>query len=199
MQKRDVMWPGPGDSDWRLDRDGRKFHPHDLKALDERDRVRVKFVSIHARHGDFLNDCPRRKGMGLPCYPTLEEFDKLVKEIEDELRKSGRLTDEEGRLPVIVTSDEMDEHWWGGVTDKGWKRVSFPEELSIPPGLNIRDPKVEEDWGKEVYDRLWERMLVEMAVQGSGTGFVGTQGSTMSLVASRRVEHWQNGVVRTVK
>lgn len=199
MKKRDVMWPGLEDEDWRQDRDGRKFHPHDLKALDERDRVRAKFISVHARHGDFLNDCPRRREKGLPCFPTMEEFDKRVKEIEDELKRRGRLTLEEGRLPVIVTSDETDEEWWAHVADMGWKRVMFPDELSIPAGLNIRDPKVEEDWGEQVYERLWDRMLVEMAVQGFGTGFVGTQGSTMSLVASRRVEHWQDGVVRMVK
>lgn len=32
-----------------------------------------------------------------------------------------------------------------------------------------------------------------------GTGFVGTEGSTMSLLARRRVEDWNGGVTRTVK
>jgi len=195
----DVMWPGPGDRDWRDDRDGRKFHPHDLKALDERDKVRVPFISIHARRGDFLNDCPRRQQKGLPCFPSLGMFDELVIEIEDELRRTGRLRSDEGRLPVIMTSNELDEEWWELVAAMGWRRVTFPEELAVPPGLKLSDVSGEEDWGKEIYERLWQRMLVEVAIQGFGTGFVGTTGSTMSLMAARRVEHWQGGVTRMVK
>lgn len=203
-KKRDVMWPAPGDEDWRADRDGFKFHPHDLQALDERDRVRTKYISIHARHGDFLKDCPRRKEKGLPCFPTLQEFEKFALEIEEELRRQGRLggRGEEGRLPVIVTSDEMDEAWWKLVDEMGWKRIVFPkEELGVPADIlaKVRDPQVEEDWDQQVYERLWDRMLVEMAIQSFGTGFIGTQGSTMSLVAARRVEHWQEGVTRMVK
>jgi len=193
------MRPGPGDQDWRDDRDGRKFHPHDLKALDERDKVRVTFISIHAGHGDFLADCPRKQQKGLPCYPSLGKYDELVIEIENELKRMGRLHPDEGRLPVIMTSDETDEEWWDLVAVMGWKRIIFPEELAIPPGLNLRNVPVEEDWGAEVYEKLWQRMLVEIALQGFGTGFIGTPSNTMSLMAARRVEHWQGGVTRMVK
>jgi hypothetical protein len=129
----------------------------------------------------------------------LGKYDELVIEIENELKRMGRLRPDEGRLPVIMTSDETDEEWWDLVAVMGWKRVIFPEELAIPPGLNIRDVPVEEDWGAEVYEKLWQRMLIEIAIQGFGTGFIGTPSSTMSLMAARRVEHWQGGVHRMVK
>lgn len=193
------MWPGPGDQDWRQDRDGRKFHPRDLKALDERDKVRVKFITIHARRGDFLNGCQEKKEKGLPCFPDMGVFDKSVIEVEEELRKKGLLGWDEGRLPVVMTSDETDPEWWGMVENMGWKRIVFPDELSIPPEVTIRDAPIDEDWGKEIYEKIWERMLVEVAIQGFGTGFVGTQESTMSLVAARRVEHWQGGASRIVQ
>jgi hypothetical protein len=42
-------------------------------------------------------------------------------------------------------------------------------------------------------------MLVELAAQGWGTGFVGTRGSTMSLLGERRTVHWQEGIAVEVK
>lgn len=41
-------------------------------------------------------------------------------------------------------------------------------------------------------------MFVDAAVQSLGTGFVGTDRSTMSLIASRRVRDWQDGATRDV-
>lgn len=192
MPKRDVMRPGHGDQDWRDDRDGRKYHAHDLKALDERDKIRVPYISIHARHGDFLENCPNRNGK--PCYPPLSKFVQYVEEIEEELRSKGVVERGRPRLPVVVTSDEKDPQWWEEVAQMGWKRVVFPSSLTIPEGIR----GMENDLDKETYESLWNRMLVEVAIQGYGTGFIGTQSSTMSLVAQRRVEHWQKGVTRTV-
>lgn len=192
MNKRDVMRPGHGDRDWRDDRDGRKYHEHDLKALDERDKIRVPYISIHARHGDFLENCTNRPGK--PCYPPLSSFALYVEEIEEELRDKGIIERGRPRLPVIITSDEKDPKWWEEVAQHGWKRVVFPSSLSIPEGLH----GMEKHLDAETYERFWSRMLVEVAVQGYGTGFIGTQESTMSLLARRRVEHWQKGVTRTV-
>jgi hypothetical protein len=197
--KRDIMRPIRGESDWREDRDGKKHHPNDVKALNERDRILTKYISIHARHGDFLAGCEARKEQGKPCYPPLSSFEQLVEEIEQELRDQGRLSWAEGRLPVIVTSDETDEEWWTEVLRYGWKRVKYPPSLDLPPGFTNIKGAEEEGVSKETYDKLWDRMLVEIAIQGYGTGFIGTQASTMSLMAQRRVEHWQDGVTRTVQ
>lgn len=42
-------------------------------------------------------------------------------------------------------------------------------------------------------------VLIDAVIQSSGLGFVGTDRSTMSQLARRRVQSWRNGAVRTVK
>jgi hypothetical protein len=42
-------------------------------------------------------------------------------------------------------------------------------------------------------------VLIDTAIQSEGHGFVGTELSTVSLIAARRVTAWQRGVVRSVK
>jgi hypothetical protein len=47
----------------------------------------------------------------------------------------------------------------------------------------------------------WYRfpVFIDAVVQSGSLGFVGNYGSTMSLIAKRRVESWRDGVVRMVK
>jgi len=99
------------------------------------------------------------------------------------------------KLPVIMTSDETSEDWWAEVALHGWKRVQFPSTLDVPIH---GEPEPQEGWSRKIYDAIWDRMLIEAAVQSLGAGFVGTGGSTMSRLAQRRVEHWRNGVTRIV-
>jgi hypothetical protein len=42
-------------------------------------------------------------------------------------------------------------------------------------------------------------LLIDAVIQSNGVGFVGTDLSTVSVVARRRVESWHDGIVRTVK
>lgn len=42
-------------------------------------------------------------------------------------------------------------------------------------------------------------MLIDAVVQAGGIGFVGTDRSTMSILARRRVESWWKGAARMVK
>jgi len=42
-------------------------------------------------------------------------------------------------------------------------------------------------------------VLIDAVVQSGGVGFVGTDRSTMSGLARRRVESWKDGAVRTFK
>jgi hypothetical protein len=44
----------------------------------------------------------------------------------------------------------------------------------------------------------WYAPVVDIAAQSLGVGFVGTKESTVSLVSSRRVQDWNNGVVKMV-
>lgn len=42
-------------------------------------------------------------------------------------------------------------------------------------------------------------MILDVVVQSMGTGFVGTQYSTMSRIASKRVRDWQDGLSAEVR
>lgn len=42
-------------------------------------------------------------------------------------------------------------------------------------------------------------MIIDAVIQSSGIGFVGTDRSTFSLLARRRVLDWNGGVVRNVR
>lgn len=210
---REVMPPVYGDNDYREDRDGRAYHPHDIAALQERDRVRIPFICIHARHGDFVTHCDEeRLAQGRGCPPDLSLYERLIEEVQQDLhsRGTGLKSGFAQRFPVIVTSDELDEEWWAEVARFGWKRVQFPPSIELDesesppkaiPGAKrpvypIVEAEPPEGWSAATYAKLWDRIIVESAVQGMATGFVGTQGSTMSLTAMRRVEHWQGGVTR---
>lgn len=41
--------------------------------------------------------------------------------------------------------------------------------------------------------------IIDAIIQSRGLGFVGTDRSTFSALARRRVQEWNNGAVRTVK
>lgn len=194
---REILPPLSIDPDFREDRDGRTYHPHDTAALRERDRVRTPYIAVHARHGDFVQQCSARGGVpGHGCAPDLATFERLIEEVERELhaRGVGVKAGLAYRIPVIVTSDETNEEWWSEVARYGWRRVKFPPALELGP-----DGEQKEGTSKEkYYQALWDRTVVEIAVQGFAAGFVGTQESTMSMIAKRRVEHWQGGVTRLV-
>ncbi len=42
-------------------------------------------------------------------------------------------------------------------------------------------------------------VLIDAVIQSSGIGLIGMHGSTMSLLAGRRVQDWHNGVYKDVK
>ena len=214
---KEILPPVVGDPDFREDRDGRTYHPHDIAALAERDRVRLPYIAVHARHGDFLRTCknPNKAEGGKGCAPSLSTFERLIEEVEQELHKRGVGVKAgfKQKFPVIVTSDETDEEWWGEVARYGWKRVQFPVSLEAKLSMDdkakgstkgrVINPVIEaepkEGWPAGTYEKLWDLMLIEVAIQGMAVGFVGTLESTMSRVAQRRVEHWQGGVTRMVE
>ena len=42
-------------------------------------------------------------------------------------------------------------------------------------------------------------LLIDAVIQSSGIGLIGQHGSTMSLLAGRRVQDWHNGVFKDIK
>ncbi|KIK35892.1 hypothetical protein CY34DRAFT_811817 [Suillus luteus UH-Slu-Lm8-n1] len=133
------------------------------------------YVSIHIRHGDFSEQCE-----GVPvdqCFASLSVIARRVSEVQDELRTRKGID----AAHVIMTSDESDPEWWADVRVLGWTWVDYAAE------------QTEEIYGK------WYPVFIDAIIQSNGAGFVGTRGSTMSTLASRRVQSWHDGATRLVR
>ncbi|KAF6766677.1 hypothetical protein DFP72DRAFT_1162239 [Ephemerocybe angulata] len=123
--------------------------------------------------GDFANWCG-----DVPitdCFAPLSVIARRIQEVKDELLDRMGIVVEN----VIMTSDERNETWWDGVRSEGWFQVDHTETV--------------ERYG------AWYPVLIDAGIQSGGVGFVGTDRSTMSIMARRRVESWHNGVVRMIK
>ncbi|KXN88805.1 hypothetical protein AN958_06674 [Leucoagaricus sp. SymC.cos] len=131
------------------------------------------YIGIHIRHGDFKNWCGE-----VPvedCFASISVINRRVEEVKTEIQESRGLTVNH----VIVTSDERDPLWWEQVANQGWYRVDHS--------------------GTADRYGAWYPVLIDAVIQSGGIGFVGTDRSTMSILARRRVQSWRNGVVRTIK
>ncbi|KAG2055538.1 hypothetical protein BDR06DRAFT_953820 [Suillus hirtellus] len=132
------------------------------------------YISIHIRHGDFSKQCEE-----FPvdqCFAPLSVIARRVSEVQEELRTRKGID----ATHVIMTSDERDPEWWSDVRALGWTWVDYAAE------------RTEEIYGK------WHPVFLDAIIQSNGAGFVGTRGSTMSTLASRRVQTWHDGATRLV-
>ncbi|KZT30814.1 hypothetical protein NEOLEDRAFT_1174185 [Neolentinus lepideus HHB14362 ss-1] len=139
------------------------------------------YIAIHVRHGDFRVYChpPPESALDPSCFAPLSAIRTRVFEIQAELLAARGVSVPASH--VLMTSDEGDAEWWAEVAAMGWRWI---------------------DHGKEgTAGRLgrWYPVLVDAVVQSGGAGFVGTDRSTMSLMARRRAEDWQGSVTRTVR
>ncbi|KAJ7706027.1 hypothetical protein B0H17DRAFT_1035316 [Mycena rosella] len=139
----------------------------------EQDRDIPAFISVHVRHYDFEVWCG-----GVPvqeCFASLPVIARRVREVQEEIReRTGIMVNH-----VVVTSDERNATWWREVALLGW--------------FNPDHSKTKETYGD------WYPVLIDAVIQSQGVGFVGTDRSTMSIIAARRVESWQYGPYRQVK
>ncbi|KAI0770948.1 hypothetical protein BD413DRAFT_626744 [Trametes elegans] len=133
------------------------------------------YIAIHARRGDFAGWCgdvPREE-----CFAPLGAFARRVAEVQEALRaRHGVYVSH-----VVMTGDERDQVWWQAVEERGWLRVDHDTERTA------------ERFGK------WYPVVLDAVVQSMSVGFVGTDRSTFSHMARRRVEDWNHGVTRLVK
>ncbi|KAJ6520709.1 hypothetical protein DFH09DRAFT_939656, partial [Mycena vulgaris] len=131
------------------------------------------YIAIHVRHGDFHHWCG-----SVPlseCFAPLPVIARRVDEVRaDLLKRKGLKVDR-----VVMTSDEKDDAWWAPVRALGWAVPDHSDTVRL-------------------HDK-WYPMLIDGAIQSGGMGFVGTDQSTVSILAGRRVRSWRNGEVRTVK
>ncbi|EJT99004.1 hypothetical protein DACRYDRAFT_70192 [Dacryopinax primogenitus] len=129
-----------------------------------------KFISVHARRGDFHHSCPADDWT---CLPSMDQLRERIEQIRNEiLRRDGGYVEN-----VLVMSDETDAAWWEEVKENGWSWIDHVVE------------KTGERYG------VWYIPLLDAVFQSSGAGFVGTDSSTMSLIAALRVQDWHDGPV----
>ncbi|KAG5647758.1 hypothetical protein DXG03_008481 [Asterophora parasitica] len=130
------------------------------------------WIAIHVRRGDFKVFCGEET---TGCYASLEVIARRVEEVKAELlQRKGIMVEH-----VIMTSDERNATWWEEVKGHGWYGVDHSQTA------DVLGP--------------WYPVLIDAAIQSLGVGFVGTDKSTMSNLARRRVESWTDGATRIYK
>ncbi|KAJ7808255.1 hypothetical protein B0H14DRAFT_2870753 [Mycena olivaceomarginata] len=154
---------------------GKYMHwtPELEKLADDYVRRAIGFISIHVRHHDFEAWCG---GMPvLECFAPLSAIARRVREVQQEIQETTGLTVNH----VVMTSDERNATWWREVSELGWFTPDHTDTKAL--------------YGD------WYPVLIDAVIQSQGFGFVGTDRSTMSIIAARRVESWQKGPNRLVK
>ncbi|KAF7371260.1 hypothetical protein MSAN_00761800 [Mycena sanguinolenta] len=131
-----------------------------------------RYITIHVRHNDFAGWCHRPVD---ECFAPLSAYARRVDEVKAELLQTKNLTVSR----VIMTSDEKNSTWWDEVEAYGWHRVDHSTTVATYGG--------------------WYPLLIDAAIQSGGMGIVGTDLSTVSMIAGHRVKAWRDGAVRQVK
>jgi hypothetical protein len=129
-----------------------------------------------------------------------------VKEVHDELVERPEFQKPDGtpiEMPVLMTSDESDPDWWDGVRSKGWTWIDHGPEGEDTSNIlgnwyvlgqaNSADLVTRPN---HIEKNRRYPTLIDAIIQSLGHGFVGTDQSTMSVIAQRRVEDWQHGATR---
>ncbi|KAJ7053007.1 hypothetical protein C8F01DRAFT_1261182 [Mycena amicta] len=130
------------------------------------------YIAVHIRRGDFSSWCSMDSKE--ECYAPLSAYERRVREVRAQLLEDTGVSIDR----VIVTSDETDEQWWADVAKLGWLR---PDHTKTTEG-----------------DGAWYPIFVDAAIQGAAYGFVGTETSSVSILARRRVSG-RGGVAEMVK
>ncbi|KAJ7088883.1 hypothetical protein B0H15DRAFT_939266 [Mycena belliarum] len=130
------------------------------------------YITVHARRGDFAKWC---RAPHEECLAPLAAYALRVDEVRAALFAARGVA----VAHVVMTSDEAEPAWWDEVRARGW----------VAPDHALTG----ERYGK------WGPVHIDGAIQSGSVGFVGTDQSTVSIVAGRRVTAWRGGVVRMVK
>ncbi|KAF8575748.1 hypothetical protein K439DRAFT_1397924 [Ramaria rubella] len=129
------------------------------------------YISVHIRHTDFVQMCKDDD-----CFPPLSTYGAKVDEIKADLLELHGVNIDK----VLVASDEEDPVWWQAVQDFGWYRIDWVAERT-----------------EEMYSE-WHPIVLDSVALSLGKGIVGTTRSTLSLLAAKRVQDWEGGLVREV-
>jgi len=150
-----------------------------------------QWIAIHVRHHDFASWC-----FGVPvedCFASIPVIARRVREVKEELlERKGIVANH-----VIMTSDERNATWWEEVTAQGWFSVDHSKTGELYGEWYVNSKFTVLFFPNNIDSRY--PVLIDAAIQSGGEGFVGTDRSTMSVLARRRVQSWRDGAVRTVK
>jgi len=126
------------------------------------------FIGIHIRRGDFAKLCPHDNPN---CLPSVADWVARIEQVK------GNLTERLGYAPerYLMTTDETDKGFLFEAVRAGWTLVDHEREQTV------------EKYG------MWYPTLLDSVMLSMSTGFLGTSTSTLSIMARRRVEDWNNG------
>jgi hypothetical protein len=110
------------------------------------------------------------------CFASLKTYANRVREVRAELAERKGLDVKH----VLMTSDERDPAWWADVRAMGWSFIDYKNEP------------------KDSLLGSWKPIVIDGVVQSMAIGMVGTARSTVSLIAVRRVQSWNDGSARFV-
>ncbi|KAF8321316.1 hypothetical protein DL93DRAFT_2093945 [Clavulina sp. PMI_390] len=161
------------------------------------------FIAVHNRRTDFAEWCHGPEALDISkCLPSLDAFAVRVQETQVELRRRAkRPGSNEGEAAldpgsefnhVLITSDEP---MW--LTNENGKRQRNPYWEQIDT-LGWRGIDHDAQGTVEVYGKYFP-MVIDQAIHAMAVGFVGTDSSTISDMAARRVETWNHGISSSVK
>ncbi|KAL7414037.1 hypothetical protein BDY24DRAFT_440955 [Mrakia frigida] len=133
------------------------------------------FIAVHIRHGDFFKEhCPKDAGDRI-CY-TVSQYAYGVARLQDEMVAAGVPS----TTNVLVLTDELDDTFFEEVKRRGWK--------TSRDGQGVDDSVLRNRLGG------WYPTILDKVLMSLGSHFVGTDRSTMSVLSSRRVQDWNNGL-----
>ncbi|KAJ2933078.1 hypothetical protein H1R20_g4042, partial [Candolleomyces eurysporus] len=127
-------------------------------------------ITIHIRRGDFRNHC--KSGAKPPCYAPLTRYRDLAEKLQRQIFETQNIH----VTSVFVASDERNLTFWQEIQSFGWIYFNHTTERTT--------------------ERLgeWYPILIDKVALSFGVSFVGTAGSTFSILNARRVEDWNHGV-----
>ncbi|KAF8148781.1 hypothetical protein K438DRAFT_1625324 [Mycena galopus ATCC 62051] len=129
------------------------------------------YIAVHVRRGDFSIWC---KVAVQNCFAPFAAYERRVNEVRAQIIKNTGVDVSR----VIITSDETSSAWWTPILERGWVRPDHSKTV--------------EEYGP------WYPIIIDAAIQGAAAGFVGTDTSTVSILARRRVAT-RGGVAEMVK
>jgi len=146
------------------------------------------YIAVHIRRADFDGWCGNVSRED--CLAPIEAYARRVDEVMGDLRTAR--DDLPSEIPVLVMSDEpktspdyrdpgTSEAWWKSVSELGWIHIDH-EVLGTTDKYNI-----------------WYPAVLDATMLSLASAFVGTDRSTYSLLAKKRVQTWRNGPARFVR